>query len=450
MMESRVVRVVVGRVRRTWDVLRDDLGTVRTDPLPPSTWLRWLPHGALCLIAFGTFSGGLPQLMDHASLVVGYAVVITLGQSGAVVVALRRPVVAWWLSMAATVLGAVVVHHQLYGPAAGFQWPWTVSGIVSHLFVLLLVALRVPTRVAVEVLALTALVTYVLQGLWGGPDYESTGMVAVVLFATAVLLGIALRGRREARAELRQQTTLTAEERARRTLLEERSRIARELHDVVAHHMSVISIQAQVAPHLVENPSDELRENLAGIRQNALDALTELRRVLGVLRSEHPDSPGHEDGSGTAPHAPQPTLDRIEALVENTRVAGLTVTTEVTGERRPLPPGVELSAYRIVQEALSNVLRHAPGATAHVVLTHEPHGLGVEVTNTRPTGEAPPSAGAGHGLLGMRERAAMLGGNLTARPRSDGGYLVTARLPADSRTGTADPALQYKHKDGTP
>ncbi|MFC5852989.1 sensor histidine kinase [Streptomyces chlorus] len=448
MTESGVVRVVVGRLRRIWGVLREDLGTVRTDPLPPSVWLRWLPHGMLCLAAFGTFLGGMTQLHDHAFIVAGYGVPIALGQSGAVLVAMRRPVAAWWISLAATVLGAVVVHHQMYGPAAGFQWPWTVSGIASHLLVLLLVALRVPTRVAVEALALTALVTYVLQGLWGGPDYESTGMVAVILFATAVLLGTALRGRREARAELRQQTTLTAEERARRTLLEERSRIARELHDVVAHHMSVISIQAQVAPHLVDNPSDELRENLAGIRQNALDALTELRRVLGVLRSEHPDSPVHEDGSGAAPHAPQPTLDRIEALVENTRAAGLTVTTEVTGERRPLPPGVELSAYRIVQEALSNVLRHAPGATAHVVLTHEPHGLRVEVTNTRPTGEAPPSAGAGHGLLGMRERAAMLGGSLTARPRSDGGYRVAAHLPADSRTGTADQAPQ--RKDDTP
>ncbi len=113
-------------------------------------------------------------------------------------------------------------------------------------------------------------------------------MLAVPLSAVVVLVGTALRGRREARAELVEQTTLTAEERARRTLLEERSRIARELHDVVAHHMSVISIQAQVAPHLVENPPEELKENLAGIRQNALEALTELRRVLGVLRSEHP------------------------------------------------------------------------------------------------------------------------------------------------------------------
>ncbi len=122
----------------------------------------------------------------------------------------------------------------------------------------------------------------------GALNYQPTGQLAVILFAVVVVLGIALRGRREARAELKQQTSLTAEERARRTLLEERGRIARELHDVVAHHMSVISIQAQVAPLLVEHPPDELKENLAGIRQNALEALTELRRVLGVCALSTP------------------------------------------------------------------------------------------------------------------------------------------------------------------
>ncbi len=204
--------------------------------------------------------------------------------------------------------------------------------------------------------------------------------------------------------------------------------------------MSVISIQAQVAPHLVQNPSDELKENLAGIRQNAVEALTELRRVLDVLRSEHPaadDGRDHDlaDGAGRAPHAPQPTLGRLAALVENTRAAGLTVTTEVTGERRPLPPGVELSAFRIVQEALSNVLRHAPGATAHVTLAYGPRALRVEVVNTAPTREPPPSSGAGHGLLGMRERAVMLGGTLTAGPWSGRGFRVGARppVPAPSR-----------------
>jgi signal transduction histidine kinase len=262
------------------------------------------------------------------------------------------------------------------------------------------------------------------------------------MFTGVTILGGALRGRREARTQLVAQTSITAEERARRTVLEERSRIARELHDVVAHHMSVISIQAQVAPHLVENPSEELKENLHGIRQNALEALTELRRVLGVLRSEDPPDGGPDDSraragvtEGTAPHAPQPTLDRLDALVDNTRAAGLAVVTEIHGEVRPLPPGVELSAYRIVQEALSNALRHAPGSTVRVELTHFPRGLQVRVINSRPAREAPPSPGAGHGLLGMRERAAMLGGTLMATETSHGGFAVVAFLPRDGDPG---------------
>ncbi|GAP47105.1 sensor histidine kinase [Streptomyces azureus] len=411
-------------------VLREDLWTARVDPLPPSTWLRWLPHGLLCLAAFGITLGGTAQLNDNGHLNAGYAFLLAFGQGLAVLLAMWRPVPAWWLSTVATVVGAVAVYARIE-PGYSFTWPWTAAGIIAHLLVLLLLALRVPTRVAVEALAVTVLATWVLEGLTvSGVQYQPTGVLAVTLFAVIVVVGTALRGRREARAELVEQTTLTAEERTRRTLLEERSRIARELHDVVAHHMSVISIQAQVAPHLVENPPDELKENLAGIRQNALEALTELRRVLGVLRSEHP-GPGEPPGPDgeTAGHAPQPTLDRLDALVENTRAAGREVITEINGERRPLPPGVELSAYRIVQEALSNVLRHAPGASAKVRLTYQPDGLEVEIVNSRPTGPAPPSTGAGHGLLGMRERVAMLGGTMTAHPWHWDGFKVTAFLP---------------------
>ncbi|NJP50400.1 sensor histidine kinase [Streptomyces sp. SBST2-5] len=431
---DRVTNKGEGLVRRWLGALRDDLWTWRADPLPPSVWVRWLPHGVVCLAALGVLIGDAAQLREHGTLGAGTALIFAAGQAGAMVLALWRPVPAWWLSLLTMVVCALAVRAGMEPGGYEFSWPWTSAGIVAHLFVLLLLALRVRTRVAAEALALTALATYVLQGLIGGVNYLATGQIAVILYAVVVLLGSALRGRREARAELVQQTTLTAEERSRRTLLEERSRIARELHDVVAHHMSVISIQAQVAPHLTDNPSEELRENLAGIRQNAVEALTELRRVLDVLRSEHPGPQGSEGDPDQAPHSPQPTLDRLGTLVENTRAAGLAVTTEITGERRPLPPGVELSAYRIVQEALSNVLRHAPGATARVALAYRPHALRVEVTNTRPTGTAPPSSGAGHGLLGMRERAMMLGGSLTAGPSADGGYQVVALLPED---GTA-------------
>ncbi|WP_394346714.1 sensor histidine kinase [Streptomyces dangxiongensis] len=438
----RVSVVRTGWIRRWPRNLRADLWTVRPDPLPLSVWLRWLPHGLLCLAAFGVTLGDAAQLRDNGHLGAWPAFLVALASGCAVVLALRRPVAGWWLSMTKTLVGAVAVHGKL-GSVSGvaFTWPWTAAGIIAHLLVLLLLALRVRTRAAVEALALTALLTYLLEAGWGGAHHQSTGVVTVVLSTVVVVLGSALRGRREARAQLVEQTTLTAGERARRTLLEERNRIARELHDVVAHHMSVISIQAQVAPHLVERPPRELVENLAGIRQNALEALTELRRVLGVLRSENPEDPyglGHP-GNGAAPHAPQPTLDRLDALIENTRAAGLDVTCEVTGKVRPYAPGVELSAYRIVQEALSNALRHAPGSRVRVEVAHLRGGVRLAVTNSRPRHPGPPSTGAGHGLLGMRERAAMLGGTVTAAGTPAGGFAVAAFLPRDGTPSAPPP-----------
>lgn len=427
------------RLVRGLRVLREDLWTGKADPLPSSVWLRWLPHGLVVLVAIGVTLATPDVINDAYRQGTDYGLLCSVALGAAVALALWWPVPAWWASTTVTVVVAMGARSQLLAGVAesAAPWPWVPTGMIAHAMVLFLLSLRVPTRVAAEVLALTALVTWVVQGLIGAANYQSTGTLAVALFAGAVLLGTALRGRREARTQLVEQAGITAEERARRTVLEERNRIARELHDVVAHHMSVISIQAQVAPHLVENPSDELKENLHGIRQNALEALTELRRVLGVLRSENPEDPYGlgAPGTGAAPDAPQPTLDHLDVLVENTRTAGLKVNTEISGEVLPLPPGVELSAYRIIQEALSNALRHAPGSEVRVELTHFPRGLQIRVVNSRPRRPAPPSPGAGHGLLGMRERAAMLGGTLMAMETACGGFTVAAFLP---RTGTAD------------
>ena len=454
-----------------------ELAVPAAAPLPPLSWPRWLrrlPHAVVCLIALGVGLAAMDELTSSYRLgfSLGTGSGFVLGAS--IVFALWRPVPAWWLSLGTTVVAAVGArsHTEWDIPIPGPDWPWSTPAMLAQAFVLFLLALRVPTRVAVGALSLTTLTTYVLAalvggpsyrstgmpgepsyrstgmlgepsyrstGMLGGPSYHSTGVLAVVVFAIVVLLGTALRGRREARSQLVEQASLTEEERARRTVLEERSRIARELHDVVAHHMSVISIQAQVAPHLVENPTDELRENLHGIRQNALEALTELRRVLGVLRSENPEDPyGLGASAGVAPDAPQPTLDRLDALVENTRAAGLDVTTEIAGEQLPLAPGVELSAYRIIQEALSNALRHAPGSAVKVELWHFPRGLQVRVVNSRPAFPAPPSPGAGHGLLGMRERVAMLGGTLVTSETSCGGFAVAAFLPGNGVEPTDD------------
>ncbi|TQK97621.1 signal transduction histidine kinase [Streptomyces puniciscabiei] len=420
----------------------------QSPPLSRHRWARLLTYLFTFYFALAIALGGGEELANTYGFTAAVAFLSTFLQAAAVVLALWRPVPAWALSLTGAVATALLARRQLAVPGLRLPvpfWPWDTPLLLAHMAVLLLLALRVRFRGTVAALVTTALVTAVVEGGMGAVRYSPTGTVAVGLFAIATAVGAALRSRSEARTELVQQTTITAEERARRTLLEERSRIARELHDVVAHHMSVISIQAQVAPHLVQNPSEELKENLAGIRHNALEALTELRRVLGVLRSEDPDDPEALEethrlsapGTGPAPDAPQPNLARLDALMENTRAAGLDVVKTVVGEPRGYPQGVELSAYRIVQEALSNVLRHAPGARVSVEVLHHPHGICLDITNSRPSRPAPPSPGSGHGLLGMRERAAMLGGHVVAAGEQDGGFRVTAFLPRD---GTPVPA----------
>ncbi|PNE37627.1 histidine kinase [Streptomyces noursei] len=421
------LRAVPGR-------LREDLWTGAAEEPPsaggrPPGWLAWRPAimvplliGAVVMLAGNTniYAFGYGMGMPLAVLAAGM-------QAAAPVLALYRPVLAWWATTVVLLLAGCYAALQVdpfspFGP----EPPWQRTGLFAQAAVLFLAALRVRPRATAEMLALGALTGLLADGLCDdGPliGQLNGARLPVTVLALCALVGALLRGRQKARTELVVQEKLTAEERARRTLLEERNRIARELHDVVAHHMSVISIQAQVAPHLAENPSDELKENLRGIRQNAVEALTELRRVLGVLRSEDA-RPEH------APYAPQPTLDRLDELVGNVRGAGVPVTVDTTGTPRPLSPGTELSAFRIVQEALSNAMRHAPGADVHIALGYRPDRITLRVTNTAPDRPAPPSPGTGHGLLGMHERTAMLGGELAAGPTPDGGYEVTAILPA--------------------
>ncbi|MFI9597436.1 sensor histidine kinase [Nonomuraea sp. NPDC052265] len=427
----------MSRLRKALATLRADLWTTARDPLPRMggpRGLSRLPHVLVVLyaLAMGMYPAG--EGIDST------VPLLAMAMAGALVLAMWRPLPAWWATIVLMVAGARsgmtyvsqqlsfpwTVHPEAYerlpftydNPLA---FPWTGSGVALQSGVLFLLALRVRPRVAVEALAMTALTVVVIVVLMPEANGGGLGMTALLADAVAVAVGSGVRQLRTTRTRLEAQEGLTAEERARRTLLEERSRIARELHDVVAHHMSVISIQAQVAPHLVDDPPQELRENLAGIRENAVEALTELRRVLGVLRAQ--DQPAD---------APQPTLDRLEELVANVRGAGVTLSAEIAGEARPLSPGVELSAYRIVQEALSNAMRHAPGAAVAVRLAYRPGALAIRVVNDPPGRPAPSSPGAGHGLLGMRERAAMLGGDLVAGPTPEGGYEVSVFLPVDS------------------
>ncbi|MEV0195684.1 sensor histidine kinase [Nonomuraea sp. NPDC050691] len=452
--------IQVADVART---LRADLWTTAADPLPRREGTRLLarlPHTLVVLYAvLMAFAGR--SYPDYPA----FAVLAPV-QAAVLVVAMFRPLMAWWASIAVMIVGSTPTDPRLWvgGPPTPMpqlpdsavsidEWPplawyWTGPGLALGAGVLFLVALRVQPRVAAETLVITILVGAVSVVGWDVPESSRDAVYAVPIFLIATATGAALRGRRVARTQLVEQEVLTAEERARRTVLETRNRIARELHDVVAHHMSVISIQAQVAPHLVKDPPQELTENLAGIRENAVEALTELRRILGVLRSEDAEADGLR-------HSPQPTLDRLDELIGNVRGAGLAVTIETTGEARPLSPGVELSAFRIIQEALSNVLRHAPGARVRVEVGYLPAALAIRVANTAPanTGSArpaPPSRGPGHGLLGMRERTAMLGGELAAGPAPDGGFEVTAVLPAVPVTAVATTSSAARTPEAAP
>jgi signal transduction histidine kinase len=274
-----------------------------------------------------------------------------------------------------------------------------VTSVFAQVVVLVIVGLRAPRRVLVELWLLLALLS---TAAWlAVPDRRDwRGLSTMVVgSAIALLLADAWRERGETGRRLSEQEQISQAERARRVMLEERTRIARELHDVVAHHMSVIAIQVEAAPYRVADPPGELTSSFADIRGSALQALAELRRVLGV------------------------------------RGAGLVVETAVEGTPRPLPAGVEVSAYRIVQEALSNAMRHASGSDVRVEIAYAPAALRLCVVNGPPKAAASTLPGPGQGLLGMRERAVMLGGDLTAGPTPAGGYAVTAVLPLPPSEG---------------
>ncbi|WP_373921909.1 sensor histidine kinase [Streptomyces sp. T12] len=376
-------------------------------------YAAWTPHAVITAAALFTL---LMATVDNERAVV------LLGPLAVIPILLTmiRPVGAFWLSMAATPVS------QVFG-SSWDGWPWLPASFACHLTVLTVVAIRTRPRTAGYMWAVTAAYGFVATVLFGPGHYYGDDTAPMLVFSALILLVVAVwHTRKEARQEVTAQQTVTAHERSRRTLLEERTNIARELHDVVAHHMSVVAIQAEAAPYRVENPPPELERAFATIRENAVAALTELRRVLGVVRAEDYE----------APDAPQPTLADLDALLANVRDTGLNVQKTVTGAVRALPQGVELSAYRIVQEALSNSLRHAPGASAGVEIGYVLGGLGLRIVNGPPPAPAlvKPSPGAGHGITGMRERVTMLNGEMTAGPTDEGGYEVTVFLPATTTT----------------
>jgi signal transduction histidine kinase len=252
-------------------------------------------------------------------------------------------------------------------------------------------------------------------------DRPAPSLVALAALAAwlLVLLGGAeiVRYRRERAAE----AIRMREEEELRRVSEERLRIARELHDALGHHLSLINVQSGVALHLNEDLPEQTRSSLSAIKQASKEALIELRSVLDILR---------EQGE-RAPRSPTSTLARLDDLVSQAAAAGIEVRTQIEGAVRPLPFGVELAAFRIVQEALTNVTRHAAGATAKVRVSYGDRDLTVQVDDDGGGSSSHDTLGTGKGIVGMRERVSALGGELEAGHRSGGGFRVLARFPLD-------------------
>ncbi len=245
-----------------------------------------------------------------------------------------------------------------------------------------------------------------------------------MVFTVAWCFGAILR-RFETRAHESTQRAIQVEvaaaEQAVAAVLDERTRIARELHDVIAHSVSVMVVQAGAAEQSVDDDPEFVRQALSTIRGTGTNALAEMRRVLSVFR----------EGDDAAARAPQPGLDALPGLLDEVRSAGVEATVAVEGEVRPLPPGLDLAAYRIVQEALTNVRRHARAGNASVLLRYTRHDVQVEVTDDGVGAGSRGEHNGGHGLVGMRERVSLYGGELETGPAPGHGFTVRARLPVE-------------------
>ncbi|MFD0020391.1 sensor histidine kinase [Streptomyces sp. NPDC058382] len=395
-------------------------------PTPPlagarKRWQRLLPYVVVLALATILIPVTITVLTDQYALNGGAAAVLAVAQAAPLLMLAHRPLQAWWIVFPANILGAVV----LLGQDAGQRdaWPWTPPGQVGYLFLLLALGLRERRQTLVGVWLATGAAGLLLYPLSSDHSTDNS-LLVFILGAVALVIGAAVRERGVAQRRLAEQETISEAERAQRTLLEERTRIARELHDVVAHHMSVITVQADSAPYRLSGLSDEVRDEFDSIAASARESLGEMRRLLQVLRSE-----GTE-----AERTPQPGLDRLQQLVEATVRAGLPAELSLATGLKGVPQTVDLSAYRIVQEALANVVRHAPGARTRVSVGSDGTHLTVLVVNEPPeqTGSslAPlETTGTGHGLVGMRERVRLTGGTLDTGPLPDGGFRVAARLP---------------------
>lgn len=292
-----------------------------------------------------------------------------------------------------------------------------------------------PTTWRVGLLTMTVL-TGAAMSAGALPWYAQENLAIFAWTGIGATAGDAVRSRRafvQAIRERAERAERTREEEARRRVAEERLRIARDLHDVVAHHIALVNVQAGVAAHVMDKRPDQAKEALAHVREASRSALNELRATVGLLR---------QSGDPEAPTEPAPGLDRLDELTGTFRSAGLHVEVARADQGTTLPAAVDLAAYRIIQEALTNVQKHAgPHARAEVSVVHVGPNIEITVLDDGSGEHQTQDSGGGHGLLGMRERVAALRGTLTTGPRYGGGFRVHAILPLKNRTPTGeDPA----------
>ncbi|MFD5215019.1 sensor histidine kinase [Microbacterium sp. NPDC058345] len=386
----------------------------------PSRRLRLWPRDrgtalivVLAAVAVALYAVVVPVHAAAYGSPVGTTMALALGAVAAPLVSLRHPNIAIALFTASAVLLPLMVDRHA---AAGAPWPWSVPMLIAFGVAVIAITFRHGWRPGLIQLGLgTAAgvtVAVMLPAIPAGTSIIVTTSVVSGVYLVAVLLA----GRLRLGAELTRERAHTAQEQSRRELVEERTRIARELHDVVAHSMSLIQVQASTARYRVPDLPPEAASEFDDIAASARSALTEMRRILGVLRTE----------DHTAELAPQRGIDDISSLVETTRRAGATVSLRQSVEDE-VSASTQLAAYRITQEALSNAVRHAPGSPISISLTGDADDIAVVIRNPH-SGDAPPASG-GHGMRGMTERAALLGGTVTAGPDGNGTWVVDARMP---------------------
>jgi signal transduction histidine kinase len=341
----------------------------------------------------------------------------------------------WQAYLLLTVAGLVLTFRRRFPVAvlAASLGATLAAGAFGHtgmIWIALIIAFFNAVVAGKRLAAIASLVIGYAASCWPPWQIGQAGhaSVAVALGIAAwllVLLAAAefVRFRRDHAAELARNRA----DQLRRQASEERMRIARDLHDVVAHNISVINVQANTALHLMDRQPERAREALTAIHDVSRQALTELRSVLGVLRSD----------DDLAPRAPSPGLGQLDDLLSAVRRAGLESRLRQHGDRRQLPASVDLAAYRIVQEALTNAARHSASRAADVLVSYEADGVLVQIDDAGPA-RSPATAQAGNGITGMTERAHALGGRLSAGRRPDGGFRVAAWLPSSALPGPAD------------